>query len=383
MSDKTSQRTEEEMLDQTFVGYDEEMTVQTEDAAKDTSSSTPAAAPDKKKNQNLLVYGAMGLAAVGFLGFKFLGGSPAPQQQVQEPIQATQQPQQVAQAPQSAPNAVVAATTEPVSVPAQPQVSVPASVPATPEQTATVTPTPNTGTSVTVDPVAQYTGNTTSASLPKVEPKPEVKPEVKVEVQPEVKTVNVEKVAAVTASNAEASSSNEKLLAQFQDMLDRKYDPKFNKIEKSLDEQKEVNKSIEERLARLEAGKSTKVTVKSSNDSSDSTSEVKPVKKIVRKPVVVKHKVETTVQHKNTKVEEGDVLIDRTSVKSKPEIQKIDPVYPKVEIHSVYSGRIWTKNADGTLSTFAVGDKLPTGEVIKKIDEEKERVTTDKRVISQ
>ena len=38
MSDKTSQRTEEEMLDQTFVGYDDEMTVQTEDGAKDAAA---------------------------------------------------------------------------------------------------------------------------------------------------------------------------------------------------------------------------------------------------------------------------------------------------------------------------------------------------------
>lgn len=382
MSDKTSQRTEEEMLDQTFVGYDEEMTVQTEDSAKDNSSA-PAAAPDKKNNQNLLVYGAMGLAAVGFLGYKFLGGDSAPQQQVQEPIQATQQ------APQQVQSGIVAATTEPVPVPTQPQVVVPTPVPVTPEQSATVTPTPTVETNI--DPVAQYTGNTTSASLPKVE---EVKPEVKVEVQPvqqvqpvqpvqaEVQTVNVERVAAVTASNAEASSSNERLLAQFQDMLDKKYDPKFDKIEKSLDEQKQVNKSIEERLARLEAGKSTKVAVASSSDSS-ATSEVKPVKKIVRKPVVIKRKVEKKVQHSNTKSEESEVLIDRSSVKSKPEIQKIAPVYPKLEIHSVYSGRIWTKNADGTLSTFAVGDKLPSGEVIKKIDEEKEKVVTDRRVISQ
>lgn len=379
MSDKTSQRTEEEMLDQTFVGYDEEMTVQTEDSAKDNSSA-PAAAPDKKNNQNLLVYGAMGLAAVGFLGFKFLGGDSAPQQQEPQPIQATQQ------APQEVQSSVVAATTEPVPVPTQPQVVVPTPVPATPEQSATVTPTPTVETNI--DPVAQYTGNTTSASLPKVE---EVKPEVKVEVQPaqpvppvqaEVQTVNVERVAAVTSSNAEASSSNERLLAQFQDMLDKKYDPKFDKIEKSLDEQKQVNKSIEERLARLEAGKSTKVVVASSSDSS-ATSEVKPVKKIVRKPVVIKRKVEKKVQHRNTKSEDSEVLIDRSSVKSKPEIQKIAPVYPKLEIHSVYSGRIWTKNADGTLSTFAVGDKLPSGEVIKKIDEEKEKVVTDRRVISQ
>lgn len=361
MSDKTSQRTEEEMLDQTFVGYDEEMTVQTEDSAKDTGAAAPTDTAAKKKNQNLLVYGAMGLAALGFLGYKFLGpGNPAPQP-TSEPIQQTAQ-QAPVQAPVPVTPQVAAVTTEPVPVPVP--VVVPTQV--VPNVTQAVS-------APIVDPVAQYTGNTTNASLPQLELKPDTKPEVKPEVQ----------VPVVVAANAEATTSNDKLLAQFESMLERKYDPKFSKIEKSLDEQKDVNKSIEERLARLEAGKSTKA-VKSNDSSEANRSEVKEpkvVKKIVRKPIVIRHKAESHV-NKVVKSEDGEVLIDRSSMKTKPEIQRIEPVYPKVEIHSVYSGRIWTKNADGTLSTFAVGDKLPTGEVIKKIDEEKEKITTDKRVIS-
>lgn len=373
MSDKTSQRTEEEMLDQTFVGYDEEMTVQTEDGAKD-SGAAPAAPVDaaaKKKNQNLMLGAVVGIGAVAVLGFKFLGGSSPAPQQVQEPMQQAPQQQQ-AQAPVAPP---VAATTEPVQVPvpvAAVVVPTPVAVPVAPVAVEPVASAP------VVDPVAQYTGNTSAATLPKVEIKPEVKPEIKPEVV-------VEKVAAVTATNAEANSSNEKLLAQFQDMLDRKYDPKFNKIEKALEEQKEFNKSIEERFARLEAGKSTKVVSKSVSSNDSETTEPKVVKKIVRRPVVIRQKTEREVNVNKPviKHEDGEVLIDRSSLKTKPEIQRIEPVYPKVEIHSVYSGRIWTKNADGTLSTFAVGDRLPTGEVIKKIDEEKEKITTDKRVISQ
>lgn len=390
MSDKTSQRTEEEMLDQTFVGYDEEMTVQTEDSGKETSA--PANPPAKKKNQNLLVYGAMGVAAVGFLGFKFLGGSSHPQQPQAEPMQAQQQAPAPAPAPvvQQAASTPAAVTTEPVAVPASSPVATQPQTVVTPP---VVQPDAQSA-SAPVDPVAQYTGNTNTASLPKidvqpkVDVKPDVKPSVKPDVQPAVttdnKTVNVDKVAAVTASNAEASSNNDKLLAQFQEMLDKKYDPKFEQIQKSLDEQKDFNKSIEERLARLEAGKATKVSSKSSNDYSEgNNNETKPVKKIVRKPVIIRHKVKAIVPNKSSKVDDGDVLIDKSSIKTKPEIQRIMPVYPKVEIHSIYSGRVWTKNSDGTLSTFAVGDRLPTGEVIKKIDEDKETITTDKRVISE
>lgn len=378
MSDKTSQRTEEEMLDQTFVGYDDEMTVQTEDGAKDAAAETPASAAPKK-NQNLLIYGGMGVAAVGIIAFKFLSGGSAPAPQ-QEPMQPEIQQQQPVVAPVQAASApVVAATTEPVPVPVN--ATAPVGVP-TPDITASApvtAPVPVQAASApVVDPVAQFTGNTTSATLPKVEIKPEVK---------------VEAVPAVVVSNAEASSNNDILVAQFQKMLEEKYDPKFQKIEKSLDEQKDFNKSIEERLSRLEAGKPTKtVATKETNNSVDSSDEKtqKPVKKIVRKPIVkhteVNSKFVSTKAEKASNVhksDDGEVLIDRSSVKVKPEIQKIEPVYPKVEIHSIYSGRVWTKNADGTLSTFAVGDKLPTGEVIKKIDEEKEKITTDKRVISE
>jgi hypothetical protein len=393
MSDKKSQNTEEEMLEQTFVGYDEEMTVQTEDNTKDNASSTSVDTAVKKKNQNLLIFGAMGVAAVGFLGFKFLNsGNPAQQQSIQEPIQTQQQvqppvvqpqppvvqPQPPVVQPQAVASNPVAATTEPVTVPAP--------IPINPVQSTIKVENQTISTSA-VDSIAKYNGNTNNVSLPKND----TKIETKSEVNPEVKKVNIEKTEAVTAYNAEANSNNEKLLAQFQEMLDKKYDPKFEKIEKSLDEQKEFNKSIEERLSKLEAGKSTKITTKTSNEltqSSENTSssgtksnDVKPINKIIRKPVIIRNTKH--VVKKNTEVEDEDIIVDKSFIKIKPEIKKTEPEYPKIEIYSVYSGRIWTKNSDGTLSTFTVGDRLPTGEVIKKIDEEKETIITDKRVISQ
>jgi hypothetical protein len=272
----------------------------------------------------------------------------------------------------------VAATTEPVTVPAP--------IPINPVQSTIKVENQTISTSA-VDSIAKYNGNTNNVSLPKND----TKIETKSEVNPEVKKVNIEKTEAVTAYNAEANSNNEKLLAQFQEMLDKKYDPKFEKIEKSLDEQKEFNKSIEERLSKLEAGKSTKITTKTSNEltqSSENTSssgtksnDVKPINKIIRKPVIIRNTKH--VVKKNTEVEDEDIIVDKSFIKIKPEIKKTEPEYPKIEIYSVYSGRIWTKNSDGTLSTFTVGDRLPTGEVIKKIDEEKETIITDKRVISQ
>lgn len=163
MSDKTSQRTEEEMLDQTFVGYDEEMTVQTEDGAKDSggAAAAPVDAAAKKKNQNLMLAGVVGVAALGILGFKFLGGNNSAPQPVQEPMQ--QAPQQQAQAPVTAP---VAATTEPVQVPVPVAPVVPTPV-AVPVAVAPVVEQTQAASAPVVDPVSQYTGNTSSATLPK------------------------------------------------------------------------------------------------------------------------------------------------------------------------------------------------------------------------
>ena len=39
------------------------------------------------------------------------------------------------------------------------------------------------------------------------------------------------------------------------------------------------------------------------------------------------------------------------------------------------------KNEDGSLSTFTVGDKLPNGEIIRRIDDENFTVSTNKKTI--
>ncbi len=386
MSDKTSQRTEEEMLDQTFVGYNEEMTVETQDSTKGEGQVAGSGKDTKGgKNKNILIYGAMGVAALGIVGYKLMPSLTAP-----PPPPMPTQPQVTQE--------VAAVTTEPIQLSENAQQN-------------------NSAVNLVErdDPVAQFTENSTTTTTVVTEPvvtEPVVAAPVVAEpvvAEPVVAApvvaapvttatttqVTTEKVSIV--DNSAAASSNERLLSQFQDMLDRKYDPKFDKIEKSLNEQKDFNKSIAERLARLEEGKSTKVVATKTSSSTTTdfaksennySGEKKAVKRIVRRPVVIKKKIESNVTtvNKITNIEGDEVLIDRvttTTTKVKPVIQKIEPVYPKIEIHSVYSGRIWTKNMDGTLSTFAVGDKLPTGEIIKKIDEDKEKITTDKRVISQ
>jgi hypothetical protein len=117
MSDKTSQKTEEEMLDQTFGGYDEEMTVQTESVTSEDGTVTSKSTTVTKKpmNQNLIIGGVVGIAALGIIGMKFAGGN-SNQQQVQPPAPVVIAP--VVTAPVQPP--VDIATTAPVTSPVPP-----------------------------------------------------------------------------------------------------------------------------------------------------------------------------------------------------------------------------------------------------------------------
>ena len=102
MSEKTSQKTkEEEMLDQTFGQYENEMTEQTQTEGAETVAPT-AKKTEGKNSQNLLIFGLGGVAALGVLGYTFLKGghNTAPQQAapvlIQQNASAPQPPVQVA-----------------------------------------------------------------------------------------------------------------------------------------------------------------------------------------------------------------------------------------------------------------------------------------------
>jgi hypothetical protein len=367
MSDKTSQRTEEEMLDQTFGGYDEEMTVQTETGAAKAGPVPATDAAAKKKKNDILLYSGVGVAAVCIIGYKFLSPS-APQAEVQQPpAQAQTATQQAAPTPTVVASSPVVATT-PMPAQVDPLAT---STDSAAAQFLNKAETP-------VVPVVAPVPTVVVPVTPVVAPTPEVKAAIAAiapvapvvvnqEVAPGLNVVDVKKLPVVTSANNQTQEQNSSLISQFQEMLEKKYDPKFEKIEKSLDEQKVFNKTIEERLARLESGKPTKVVkvdnVVTENKSSEVKHEVKHVKKVVK-----------FVKHVNK-----DILLDNNKSSERAKSTKVESVYPKIEIHSVYSGRVWTKNNDGTLSTYTVGDRLPTGEVIKRIDDEKSEVTTDKR----
>lgn len=343
----TSKPTENDLLDSTFGGYDAEMTAQTEDP------HTINDVPEKKKNNsNMIIFGIGGVAALGVVGYMFLHGKPVenvPQQQTAVTVPPVQQSVQ-----------------SPIPQPVQPQ----------------------------IDDATNFLSNTKN---PMVGNKDVTPPIVQPTLPIEVKNNNIKNPMldnkgtipsqsllnnSVVSDNAKNNVVQQQLVSQIKDMFDSQtkeikdsVDQVGNRVsalEKVATEQTDINKSIEDRLVILESGKRTKYVA----------TDIEGTAKIVKH----KHKKHTVkkVMHEKTNVavkkdksentENNDVLIDKSS--EKPVV-----TYPAIQIYSVYAGRVWIKNKDGSLSTFAESDKLPTGELIKRVDAEKSQIITDKRVI--
>jgi hypothetical protein len=371
MKDKASQKTEDEVLDQTFGGdqtfdgFDEEMTAQTQDETK-TGSSAPA----KKKasgSNNTLLFVVGGVAAVGILGYMFV------LKPMLNPTQAPAKPaQQQAVVPDQAP------VTPPVTA------NVPVATTATPErQVATDyllngnAPAPGAAPVVPpVTPVVPVVPQVTASApvvVPSVVPTLPVIPEVtKV---PEVSSSNAPSAAIVEELGRKFDTQGQ----QFRIALDD-VGSKVTNLEKFRDEQLGVNKNVDERLTKLEGGKVVK-TVKT------------PAKAVVTEtasaPVVKKAPSKSSRYIKEVKEpreprEYRNVLVDKTEDRDiKGRDSKVKEPGVEYNIHSIYGGRIWLKNSDGSLSTYTSGDRLPSGELIKSVDDEKYLVNTDKRSFSK
>lgn len=355
MKDKASQKTEDEVLDQTFGGdqtfdgFDEEMTAQTQDQTK-TGSSASA----KKKSSgssNTLIFVAGGVAAVGILAYMFvlkpmLAPAPAP-----APVSAISSLPQVGALPEQAP------VTPPVVT------SAPVSPTATPER------------QVATDYLLNGTIPNQGATPPVVPPVLQVAPQVVANV-PVVPTLPV--IPEVSASNAPSAAIVEELGRkfdtqgqQFRIALDD-VGSKVTDLEKFRDNQLGINKNVDERLTKLEGGKVVNTVKKPNAVSSD----LAPVVKKAPRTKYVKE-----VKEPRSPRETYNVLVDKTDVKTKD--VKVKEPGVEYNVHSIYGGRVWLKNSDGSLSTYTSGDRLPSGELIKNVDDEKFLVNTDERSFSK
>lgn len=347
MSEKSQKTNDEELLEQTFQSYDAEMTVETnaetEDGNKAGAGNTP---PKNKISNNMLIFGGVGIAALVIVGTKFMGGSH-PQPVVAPP------PPIVAPQPEPVPQPVP----EPTPVQPQPQVD--------------------------QSPAAEYLGNAnplepkagnTETPVVAVVPVPvPTQQEVVTPVKVTEPKIDVNHNTNVIAGNASQTGVTNELKSLFDKQTQEikgaleSVGVRVGKVEDAINKQELTNKTIEERLTRLETGKTTNVVSSDSNK------------------VAVKHKyVKKHIKPKVIKVEPSNsVLVDKSKLSGNTNIKVDSPIYPSLDIHSIYGGRVWTKNKDGSLSTYSIGEKLPGGEVIKSIDDEKYKIVTDKRTISK
>ena len=352
MTNKTSQKTEDEMLDQTFGANEQTFDHFAEEITSEASDNTKTGGKKSAKksgSSNTVLFAAGGVAAVLIIGYMFI--IKPMRQQAQAPsnipvVVDTQQPQtpQVPESQPAVPNIPSAPTVTPESQAAQdflngssvkvqqPQVLIPESV------------SPN----ITINqgvPIGQPTQNA-PVNVPN--------------------SNNSDSIAIVDELTRRFSSQNEQFIQALNEI-----GSKVSELDGFKIYQTGINKNVEERLIKLEGQKSS-------------------VKKFVKKSVPRKAKVtekESVISNIREIHSTGNILVDKSDVRTirKNNIETKEISLPSVNynVHSIYGGRVWFKNPDGSLSTFTSGDKLPSGEIIKSIDDEKFSITTNKRTINK
>jgi hypothetical protein len=380
-----SQKTED-MLDQTFANFDTEVTgAETQQTQAGGKAKTNDGA---KKSSNMMVFIGAGVAAVGAVTYLFvlkpmMEPAPMPHSTVQasniKPLSAAPEkvkaPEAVAPLAQAAnPTPAQEHANDPLAQAANPApVQEHANDPLAQANQVNANPTPLAAPSAnptvqtaSADPLAQanqVNANPTPVITPTVVNQPAtVKTEAPVNHPQNVAAANVQSVAVVD----ELKSMFDKQSSEFKTVL-TDIDTRVNGLQNAVNEQKNVNNSFDQRITALEGKKTVNNEVKKSS--------------VVRSKVVHTKRKASVVKHEKN---DAAVLLDKT-VENKPKAEKVEKVekssLPSVALHSIYGGRLWIKNTDGSLSTFSAGDKLPTGEVIKSIDDEHFSVTTDKRVL--
>lgn len=428
---KTSKRTEEEMLQETFAQFQAQAT--TEDAATESGDTSPGAV--KNGNKNNLILLASCVAAVGIVGYIFFVkpmlsseqvAAPTQNNQTQlaanqnnqaqqpvAPVNPTQQNQGLqapvtpepqvqqpaldpiaqlqAQANQVVPPMPAATPVAPPDAIKTPEIDkffaqgqqmpapVPApvnpAVPAAPIQAPIeMSPTPSTPTPSVQTQVAVTPGVVTEPVAPIVPNNPVV-----ADINP------VAPVVPVTALDAQQTNVVTELQNRFE-AQNNEFKNLIAGVDGRVTGLEEKVTSHDARITRLESfheGQKAKVKpAEKKVESVSSSSEVKSVAASEKAKAVVK-KVRPEVKPRNEVVQDENVLFGSNSgAKRKESPKKAEkPSYQEYPIHSIYGGRFWVKNSDGSLSTYAAGDKLPSGEVIKEVNDEEFSIKTNLRTI--
>lgn len=161
-------------------------------------------------------------------------------------------------------------------------------------------------------------------------------------------------------------------------------DSRVSALEDSNKEQAKVNQEFNQRISKLEKLNHLKVENYKNLDTSKMNEEKhQPIKHFIKHDEnrVIRHvaKEEKHVNNSNVLINKRNMKPIQKEVEQKQESVSLQPLH----IYSIYSGRVWIKNSNGSLSTYSVGDRLPTGEIIKKVDNDKLEIITNMRTISE
>lgn len=388
MTDKHSSRTEDEILEQTFAGVDTQMTdfnTQSHDGKESGGAKAAVGAKKTSLSSNKILYIAGGIAVVGvvgYMGLKTMLVQPPPMQA-----------QQIAAAP-----------IEPIVAPAEPIVALadPGAIIDGGQQQLPQIVIPGTDNAV-LNHLAANIGMDNQ-----VQAIPNIAGAVDAAIQNQGAVVDATATAAATAASAvvagAAASLNqiqvggvataatvpvvddlkamfEQQTREFRSILTAN-DTRISTVEGAIGKQENINRDFRNRLTALENRR--QVTARPASQAQRPCTE-----RSTQAPVANRDaqrdsgaaSVATT--SRVTGNEREQVLIDNREHRQPQPVQaeasRSEANLTQFRVHSIFNGRIWLRNADSSLSTFAVGDRLPTGEVIKEIDSRTFEVTTDRR----
>jgi len=386
MTDKHSAKTEDEILEQTFGGFDTQMTDFNTQMSEATEASGKQEKPAKKASlgSNKMLYIAGGVAAVGVIGYMGLktmfAPAPTPIPQAKTPVREPAPDPVVENATQAEAPKVDDAVLNHLIGGVGAENKPPLTDAPNPVDAALNAVSPVEATPAVVEP--------TPAPAQVVEATPAPAPVVSQVVEPTPALVVVP--TPVVTNNAQVSDARPvALVGEIKELFEQQnrefrtvlnaVDSRITTIERTLQKQEEINKNVESRLKALENRRVASAPAPR-NNATGTVSTKKPVaQKPATKPIPAAAKVEAGEQLLIDNTNNRRTVVAPTSSAPQQTVVKIESGLTQFNVHSIYNGRSWLRNSDGSLSTYTVGDRLPNGELIKNVDSETFEITTDRR----
>jgi hypothetical protein len=209
---------------------------------------------------------------------------------------------------------------------------------------------------------------------------------------------NVDKNTTLTTVNQADANPNDQqinVVDHLQKMFDEQnqsfknsltdLDSRVSALEDANKNQQKINQDFNQRISHLEEINHIKSEKLMSFQKDDHKVVEEKHKEYVKHVVKHYHYVKPSMK-KEEHVQHSDILINKRNIEAPKKVEKetkeVTDLKP-LKIYSIYSGRVWVKNSNGTLSTYTAGDRLPTGEIIKKVDNDKLEIITNMRTISE